>query len=281
MGDEGSIAVAESASAYFSAATEATPQVHCNMVSAQLAVSACTHLGGRRENQDRFLIDPQHNLLVVADGVGGLREGGLAAELACKTIQADVSAGLPLDRAVRRCSGVIAIEATLRGVAGGMGSTVVAMQWRGARFQLVWVGDSSASTYWEDCCHRLTRDHSEAAEWATHGIVTESTALGHPRKHVLTQALGVTAGSELRLGRNEGVLRAGEWLLLSSDGVTNTLTSEEIAAQLDGTKTAEAVARSLMESVLAGEPSDNATLILARWSGPSAAPADLPRVYPA
>ena len=91
----------------------------------------------------------------------------------------------------------------------------------------------------------------------------------------------MTAGSELRLGRNEGVLRAGEWLLLSSDGVTNTLTSEEIARQLDDTKDAEAVAGSLMESVLASEPSDNATLILARWSGPSAAPADLPRVYPA
>ena len=95
MGSEGSIAVADSASAYLSTATEATLPIHCDMVSAQLTVSACTHRGGRRENQDRFLIDPQHNLLVVADGVGGLREGGLAAELACKTIQADVSAGLP------------------------------------------------------------------------------------------------------------------------------------------------------------------------------------------
>ena len=281
MGSEGSIAVAESASAYLSTATEATLTVHREMVSSQLAVSACTHLGGRRENQDRFLIDPQHNLLVVADGVGGLREGGLAAELACKTIHADVSAGLPLDRAVRRCSGVIAKEATLRGVVGGMGSTVVAMQWQGARFQLIWVGDSSARTYLEDCCHRLTRDHSEAAEWATQGILPESTALGHPRKHVLTQALGVTAGSELRLGRNEGVLRAGEWLLLSSDGVTNTLTSKEIASHLDDMENAETAARSLMDSVLVGGPSDNVTLILGQWSGPSAAPTELPRVYPA
>jgi serine/threonine protein phosphatase PrpC len=281
MRDEGPIAAAESASPYFSTATEATVPVHCDMVSAQLAVLACTHRGGRPENQDRFLIDPKRNLLVVADGVGGLREGGLAAELTCKTIHSDVSAGLPLDRAVRRCSGVIAKEATLRGVVGGMGSTVVALQWQDARFQLVWVGDSSARTYWEECCHRLTRDHSEAAEWATQGILTESASLGHPRKHVLTQALGVTAGSELRLGRNEGVLRAGEWLLLSSDGVTNTLTSEEIAAQLDDTKNVEAAGRSLMESVLAGEPSDNATLVLGRWSGPSATPADLPRVYPA
>jgi len=281
MGDVGSIAVAESAPAYLSTATEATLPVHCDMVSAQLAVAACTHRGGRRENQDRFLIDPLHNLIVVADGVGGLREGGLAAEMACKTIHADVSAGLPLDRAVRRCSGVIAKEATLRGVVGGMGTTVVAMQWAGSRFQLVWVGDSSAHTYWEDCCQRLTRDHSEAAEWATQGIMTESAALEHPRKHVLTQALGVTAGNELRLGRNEGVLRAGEWLLLSSDGVTNTLSAEEIAHQLVEKESAEAAARSLMASTLANEPKDNATLILGRWSGPSASPAELPRVYPA
>lgn len=281
MGDDGSIAATEASSAYWSTEADSALPVHCDMVSAQLGVAACTHRGGRRENQDRFLIDATHNLIVVADGVGGLREGGLAAELACQTIHADVSAGLPLDRAVRRCSSVIAKEATLRGVVGGMGSTVVAMQWAGTRFQLVWVGDSSAQTYWEDCCHRLTRDHSEAAEWATQGIMTESAALGHPRKHVLTQALGVTAGNELRLGRNEGALRAGEWLLLSSDGVTNTLSVEEIASHLVGTENAEAGAQSLMASTLANQPKDNATLILGRWSGPSATPAELPRVYPA
>ena len=161
-----------------------------------------------------------------------------------------------------------------------MGSTIVAVQWSGTRFQLVWVGDSSARSYWSDCCHRLTRDHSEAAERATQGIHTESTAIGQPRKHVLTQALGVTTMGELRLGRNEGVLRPGEWLMLASDGVTNTLSPEEITSCLDDAASVNAAAQRLMERTLESRPTDNATLILSRWSGPEGDAADLPRVYP-
>ena len=239
-----------------------------------------THQGGRKENQDRFLIDPEQQLLIVADGVGGLKEGGLAAELACQSVHADLLAGLPLERAVSRSSAAIAKEATLRSVTGGMGSTIVAVQWSGTRFQLVWVGDSSARSYWSDCCYRLTRDHSEAAEWATQGIHTESTAMGQPRKHVLTQALGVTAMGELRLGRNEGVLRREEWLMLASDGVTNTLSPEEIASCLNDAASATAATQSVMERTLDSRPTDNATLILARWLGPEGDVADLPRVYP-
>ena len=239
-----------------------------------------THQGGRKENQDRFLIDPEQQLFIVADGVGGLKEGGLAAELACQSVHADLLAGLSLERAVSRSSAAIAKEATLRGVSGGMGSTIVAVQWSGTRFQLVWVGDSSARSYWSNCCHRLTRDHSEAAEWATQGIHTDSTAMGQPRKHVLTQALGVTTMGELRLGRNEGVLRHGEWLMLASDGVTNTLSPEDIVSCLDEAISLNAAAQSVMARTLESRPTDNVTLILARWLGPEGDVADLPRVYP-
>jgi protein phosphatase len=104
--------------------------------------------------------------------------------------------------------------------------------------------------------------------------------MGQPRKHVLTQALGVTTVGELRLGRNEGVLRHGEWLMLASDGVTNTLSPEEIASCLDDAASATAAAQSVMERTLESRPTDNATLILARWLGPEGDVADLPRVYP-
>lgn len=225
-------------------------------------------------------MDPAHHLLLVADGVGGLKEGGLAAELACQSTHSDLLAGLPLERAVSGSSAAIAKEARLRAVTGGMGSTIVAAQWSGSRFQLVWVGDSSARSYWEGCCYRLTRDHSEVAEWLSQGIQTESGVREQPRKHVLTQALGVTPVGELRLGRNQGVLRSGEWLMLASDGITNTLSAEEICSLLTVAANAKAATRKVMEATLAKRPSDNVTLILARWSGPDGDLADLPRVYP-
>ena len=266
--------------AYFSGDAALDHTFHTDMVSGQLEVAGMTHQGGRKENQDRFLIDPEQQLLIVADGVGGLKEGGLAAELACQSVHVDLLAGLSLERAVSRSSAAISKEATLRGISGGMASTIVAVQWSEIRFQLVWVGDSSARSYWSDCCHRLTRDHSEVAEWASQGIHAESTAMGQPRKHVLTQALGVTTMGELRLGRNEGVLRSREWMMLASDGVTNTLSPEEIASCLDQAPSVKAAAQSVMERTLESRPTDNATLILARWLGPEGEVADLPRVYP-
>ena len=255
------------------------------MAAGQLDVAALTHRGGRRENQDRFLLDADQTLFMVADGVGGLKEGGLAAEVGCKAIQADVAAGLPLDRAVSRASSAIAKEATLRGMRTQMGSTIVALQCVGARLQLVWVGDSSASAFWDGAAYRLTRDHTEAAEWITHGIHTESSvgaSVGTSgRRHVLTQALGVTPPAELRLGRNEGALRSGEWLVLASDGVTNVLGIDDLTALIAGADDAASAAEAIMCAALDRKPSDNATLVVAHWLGESGAVEDLPRVYPA
>ena len=259
------------------------------MAAGQLDVAALTHRGGRRENQDRFLLDADQNLIMVADGVGGLKEGGLAAEVGCKAIQADVAAGLPLDRAVSRASSAIAKEATLRGMRTQMGSTIVALQCVGARLQLVWVGDSSASAFWDGAAYRLTRDHTEAAEWITHGIHTESSvgasvgaSVGTSgRRHVLTQALGVTPPAELRLGRNEGALRSGEWLVLASDGVTNVLDIDDLSVLIAGANDSASAAEAMMSAALERNPSDNATLVVAHWLGESGAVEDLPRVYPA
>ena len=68
--------------------------------------------------------------------------------------------------------------------------------------------------------------------------------------------------------------------MLASDGVTNTLSAEEICDLLTDTADAAAATRGIMEATLAKRPSDNVTLILARWSGPDGDLADLPRVYP-
>ena len=244
-----------------------------------LDVAAATHRGGRRENQDRYLVDADLNLMVVADGVGGLKEGGRAAELVCQSIQADVKEGLLLDDAVSRSTTVVASESEKLGVAGGMGSTVVAVLWQGARFELKWVGDSSARAYLGGAWRALTRDHSEASELVTQGILTESAAFTHPKKHVLTQALGITSSHQLRIGGNAGGLHHNEWLVLSSDGLTNALSNRDIAAVLGGANSAQAAASSLMDLALEMRPTDNVTLIAMRWLGPDSHPADAPRVY--
>jgi len=252
----------------------------CRILGGDLEVAAMTHRGGRRENQDRFLMAPEQDLLIVADGVGGLRDGGLAATLACESILADVTAGLALDRAVSRASTAVAKESVTRGLSSGMGTTVVALRWRAARMELVWVGDSSARTYSDGACHHLTRDHTQVSEWTEQGILTESTASGHLNKHVLTQALGITVASELRLGRNGGALRQGEWIMLASDGVTNTLSASDISAVLDTSHDVKAATEALMRATLDRAPSDNVTMVLARWTGASGTAETMPRVYP-
>ena len=224
-------------------------------------------------------MDPDLNLMVVADGVGGLKEGSRAAELVCQSIQSDVKEGLLLDDAVSRSTTVVASESEKLGVARGMGSTVVVLRWQGARFELKWVGDSSARAYLGGAWRALTRDHTEASELVTQGILTESAAFTHPKKHVLTQALGITSSHQLRIGANAGGLHHNEWLVLSSDGLTNALSNRDIAAVLGGANSAQAAASSLMDLALEMRPTDNVTLIAMRWLGPDSHPADAPRVY--
>ncbi|MGE0209871.1 MAG: PP2C family serine/threonine-protein phosphatase, partial [Lysobacteraceae bacterium] len=175
-----------------------------------------THVGLRREhNEDTYYGDAQLGLWLVADGMGGHEFGEVASALARDTIVGEVRAGHNLADAIRAADQEIIRQSRRRSETLPMGTTVVAAQLRGARFEIAWVGDSRIYL-WDNTLHQLSQDHSYVQELIDQGAITPEQARSHPHRNVITQALGVTDPQALKVEILQGELRPGMQLLLCS-----------------------------------------------------------------
>jgi protein phosphatase len=209
----------------------------------------------RRVNEDVFVLDPQHGVFLVADGMGGHAAGEVASRVATEEILRALSTAVndmdetwpehwdpalsaPANSAVdavvaghHRVAQEMRDDADLK----GMGTTVVVAVHQRADDKLVvcHVGDSRAYRLRDGEFVLLTSDHSWVHEQVTAGFLTEEAARNHPLKNVVTQALG--GSSEPRVDVLETELRDGDLYLLCSDGLNSMLTDDEIAGLLEPT----------------------------------------------
>ncbi len=172
-------------------------------------------------------------LLAVADGLGGYRAGEVASRIAIQTLRECLS--LPatgwtegLRNVIRAAHEQIAAASAAAGELAGMGTTLTAVVIDGMRLFWGHVGDSRAYVIQSGRLRLLTRDHSVAGELLAFGQIGEDAARRHPQRNVLTQALGVPGGIEVQTGVTE--FASGDWLILTTDGLTEVVRSEEIAS---------------------------------------------------
>ncbi len=229
---------------------------------------AATHEGRVRDhNEDSFLIRPDCGLWVVADGMGGHAAGEVASGLIVAELN---SVGIPggLDdlearfheRLSRATHAIMAHAATLGGAT--IGSTLVALLQYEARFACLWAGDSRAYQLREGRLIPLTADHTEVNELLRAGAITADEARTWPRRNVITRAIGV--GGEPDCERVTGEMVAGATFLLCSDGLTEHLKDEDIAAILSRPLSAQGVADALIAETLERGATDNVTAIVLR-----------------
>ena len=107
----------------------------------------------------------------------------------------------------------------------------------------------------------MTRDHSYVEGLVENGSITQAEARIHPQKNVLTRAVGVEKEVEIDTGSFE--LMAGDTVLLSTDGLTNMVTDEEVASLLSGS--AEDPARTLVDAANAAGGKDNITAVVVKF----------------
>ena len=117
----------------------------------------------------------------------------------------------------------------------GMGTTLTAMALVGGAdgrdmIALANVGDSRAYVFSEGRITQVTADHSLAEERRRHGELTEAEAAVHPQRHILTRALGVSPDVEADMWELQ--LRAGDRIVLCSDGLSNEIGQDEMAQVL-------------------------------------------------
>jgi serine/threonine protein phosphatase PrpC len=183
----------------------------------------------RRVNEDSYLALPP--LYAVADGMGGHGAGDVASRLAVEELAKSVVPG----RALYAESILVALEDANRVIieqdeANGMGTTITGLAGietaEGARLMVFNVGDSRVYRLTGGRLDQVSVDHSEVQELVQAGALTREQARTHPRRNIVTRALG----SELILRPDHWLLPviAGDRYLLCSDGLFGELTDEQI-----------------------------------------------------
>lgn len=189
----------------------------------------------RGHNEDAVLCLPELGLWAVADGMGGHECGEVASALALDTLRQSIVAGSGLESSIHAAHQAILAAVQEEG-GRRMGSTVVAVRFVDADYEVAWIGDSRAYRISLDGIERLTRDHSWVQAMIDAGELSLDEARQHPRRNIVTQCLG-QGEQALEVGRAQGSLAPGELLLLCSDGLTGELTDEQIQEVCAGAAT--------------------------------------------
>jgi protein phosphatase len=220
------------------------------------------------------------HLFLVADGMGGHQAGERASALAVAAIEqftlnsfkwffgSDSTEATKVlaqfQSAFSQADAQIVEEAAEHPEFSGMGTTVTMAFHLGTQLCVVHVGDSRAYLYRDGELHQLTQDHTLMADMVRRGTLRPDQVAGHRLRHVITNAVG---GPELGVKVEARALevQAGDRLLLCSDGLTEMVTDEAIAATLDAEPTPEACAKKLLARANEGAASDNITLLIVRF----------------
>jgi protein phosphatase len=200
------------------------------------SAAGVTDTGRRRlRNEDAFICEPP--LFAVADGMGGARAGEIAAGLAAAALE---EAGAE----TRGPEGITArlVEANRRiwerslqdPATAGMGTTVTAalLDEASGTVGIAHVGDSRAYLLRNSELEQLTTDHSLVAELVESGVLSPEEAERHPQRSAITRALGTEAEVEVDAFTVDA--EVGDVFLICSDGLSNMVADEEIAAVLSG-----------------------------------------------
>ena len=145
-----------------------------------------------------------------------------------------------------------------------MGTTVTMAYHLDAQLCVVHVGDSRAYLYRADELHQLTRDHTLFADMVRSGAIQQEDAAHHRLRHVITNVVGGDdAGVKVEAHAVE--VRAGDRLLLCSDGLTEMVTDEAISATLRAELEPESACTKLVAQANEAGGRDNITVVIVRF----------------
>ncbi len=206
-------------------------------------------------------------LAAVCDGMGGEERGEEASLLAVRSLcpsrleQVRETAVASVRLANERICGEIRSQEGKR-----MGSTLSALYVDEEQAMVCHVGDSRIYLYRRGELLQLTLDQTRAAGLVRMGVLTEAQARQHPGRHELTQYLGIFEEEMILEPQMEGPLSLedGDCFLLCSDGLTDMVSDETIAACLKGFGSAAQKAKKLVRLALKEGGRDNVTVLVIR-----------------
>ncbi len=205
------------------------------------------------------------NIFIVADGMGGHNAGDYASKCAVQTIVREIRGSFEknpvriLGKAIRLANDQIRRRAKEDRSLYGMGTTVVAATCLGHYLQVANVGDSRLYIVNEEV-RQITTDHSLVEEMVRVGGIDREAARNHPDKNIITRAVGALDTLEIDFFSEE--LKAGDIVLICSDGLTNMIEDKEIGAILKERGSLEEKAGRLVAAANDNGGKDNIAVIL-------------------
>ena len=231
----------------------------------ELRAGSATDVGRvRANNQDELLVATP--LFAVADGMGGAAAGEVASATAIHTLR-DTFAGAgestpeSLAQAARAANRAVWDQAEANPEMRGMGTTLVALAQVGdGQLAAINIGDSRLYQLHEGELRQVTSDHNLVAELVAEGRLSKEDAEFHPRRNIMTRALGV----EPEVPVDEFLLDAspGDRLLLCSDGLFRELSDDQIASLLIRLADPEEAAAELVQEAKRKGGNDNITVVV-------------------
>ena len=227
----------------------------------------------RAENQDNYAVREINGftVAVVCDGMGGTNGGRLASQIAVDTyltelvrhLGGDMDAG-QIAQTSSYCVATVneAIRTAAAENAGfeKMGTTLVSAVVRDDLALVSNVGDSRAYHISSGGIEQITRDHSLVESMVERGDITPQEARHHPNRNLITRALGPEP--EAYPDTFPVAWKRGEFLLLCSDGLVNTVSDQEILFEvIHNGEPENCLQRLIALSLQRGAP-DNVTAVL-------------------
>lgn len=237
-----------------------------------------TDIGKKRAINEDYLdvVEKEQGMVlaVLADGMGGHNAGDVASELAVRFLvdrfhksklhltsdSNAVSSWLKeaYEGANERISTIAESDPSCK----GMGTTLIAAVFQNNKVTFAHIGDSRVYLYSKGEINPLTKDHSYVNVLLDSGEINEEQARTHPRKNMLMKAIGTEISIDPDILTVS--LRAEEYMLICSDGLSNMVSAEQMVNVLQSETTLQAKVETFIELANEQGGEDNISLIISR-----------------
>lgn len=239
-----------------------------------MKITAKTDIGlVRSTNEDTYTFikkDDDNFLAFVCDGMGGHLGGSFASAKAVEMINESFnsftskkitkSIGVWLFEAITKINAFIYEHSISHENLKGMGTTITGVIKLNNEMYYAHIGDSRIYIYNKDELRQITTDHTYVNTLLLNGLITYKQSLKHPKKHVLTNALGIKKSVSVDIGQIS--LKENDNLLICSDGLHNLLDGKKLLKVLNEPLQINEKIDFIVEKALELGGNDNITLIL-------------------
>jgi len=207
---------------------------------------------------------------VIADGMGGHKSGEVASKQAVDSVCSRLlNANWEIEDISVLLKDIIASVndelykfSLLDESTQGMGTTLIISVLKNSKLFIGHVGDSRVYLIRDNSIQKITWDHSYIEELVKNGSITKDEAVNHPKKNVITRAVGYEL--DLQVDTYEIDVLENDKVLLCTDGLTNMLADDEILEIVSKTEDPQVTCDTLIENANNKGGDDNITVIVGR-----------------